>query len=201
MVVWTGFSAIATAAQWAADRLSLLSTMMASANPWLSGLVLIAAGLFQFGPLKHACLRRCRTPMGFILTEWRPGTGGVFVTGLRHGVYCVGCCWALMALFFVFGTMNLVAAAGLAALVFAEKALPGGTVIARIFGIGFAAAGSCAYPVARLSSTHSMVVVATGPMVEARPWSRTQLAGADDESLARPAAAGALVSCAKVVPD
>jgi predicted metal-binding membrane protein len=141
VVVWTGFSAIATAAQWAADRHGLLSAMMASANPFLSGGVLIAAGLFQFTPLKHACLNRCRSPMGFLLTEWRPGPGGAFVTGLRHGAFCVGCCWVLMALLLVFGSMNLLAAAGLAALVFAEKALPGGPVIARVFGLGCAAAG------------------------------------------------------------
>ena len=141
VVVWTGFSAVATAAQWAADRNGLLSAMMASANGWLSGTVLVAAGLFQFSAFKHACLARCRSPMGFLLTEWRPGVAGAFVTGLRHGTYCLGCCWVLMALFFVFGTMNLVAAAGLTALVFAEKALPGGPVIARVFGVGFVAAG------------------------------------------------------------
>ncbi len=141
VVVWTGFSALATGAQWAADRTHLLSPMMASANSWLSGLVLIAAGLFQFSPLKHACLNRCRSPMGFLLTEWRPGLRGAFVMGVRHGAYCVGCCWALMALFFVFGTMNLVAAAALAGLVFAEKALPGGPFLARVFGIGIAVSG------------------------------------------------------------
>jgi predicted metal-binding membrane protein len=139
--VWTGFSAIATAAQWAADRSGLLSGMMASANPWLSSFVLIAAGLFQFTPLKRACLGRCRSPMAFLLTEWRPGPAGALITGLRHGAYCVGCCWVLMALFLVFGTMNLLAAAGLAALVLAEKALPGGAIVGRAFGIGFAAAG------------------------------------------------------------
>jgi predicted metal-binding membrane protein len=142
VVVWTGFSAIVTAAQWAADRSGLLSAMMASANPWLSGVVLVVAGVFQFSPLKRACLSRCRSPMAFLLAEWRPGPTGAFVTGLRHGAYCVGCCWVLMALFFVFGTMNLVAAAGLAALVLAEKMLPGGAIIGRVFGIGFIAAGA-----------------------------------------------------------
>lgn len=141
LVVWTGFSAIATAAQWAADRSGLLSAMMASANPWLSAVVLIVAGVFQFTPLKHACLSRCRSPMGFLLSEWRPGPAGAFVTGLRHGLYCVGCCWVLMALFFVFGTMNLVAAAGLAALVLAEKVLPRGAMIGRVFGAGLVVAG------------------------------------------------------------
>ena len=141
VLIWTGFSASATAGQWAVERLGLMSDMMASASAWLSGLVLIGAGLFQFSPLKHACLARCRSPMGFLLTEWRPGRLGVFFTGLRHGMYCLGCCWALMALLFVFGTMNLVAAAGLAGLVLAEKALPAGPLIARSAGVAFAAWG------------------------------------------------------------
>ncbi len=141
VVVWTAFSAVATAAQWALERAGLMSNTMASANVWLTGLVLVAAGLYQFSALKYACLTRCRTPMGFLLTEWRPGVRGVFVTGLRHGAHCVGCCWALMALLFVFGTMNLAAAAGLAALVLAEKALPGVPVIARVIGVALAGWG------------------------------------------------------------
>jgi predicted metal-binding membrane protein len=141
VVVWTGFSALATGAQWAAERGGLMSMMMASANAWLSGLLLLGAGLFQFTPLKHACLARCRSPMGFLMTAWRPGVGGAARTGLRHGMYCVGCCWAMMGLLFVFGTMNLVAAAGLAVLVLAEKALPGGAVIARVAGMLLIVAG------------------------------------------------------------
>jgi predicted metal-binding membrane protein len=141
VAIWTGFSASVTAGQWAVERAGLMSGMMASASAWLSGLLLIGAGLFQFSPLKHACLARCRSPMGFLLTEWRPGLRGVFITGLRHGLYCLGCCWALMALLFVFGTMNLIAAAGLAGLVLAEKALPGGALVARVAGVAFAGWG------------------------------------------------------------
>lgn len=131
LVVWIGFSAVATLGQWLLERARLMSAMMASANAFLSGALLIAAGLFQWSPLKHACLTKCRSPMSFILNEWRPGVGGAFLSGVRHGVYCAGCCWALMALLFVFGTMNLVAAAALAILVLAEKALPWGERIAR----------------------------------------------------------------------
>ena len=141
VVVWTAFSGAATAAQWALEGAGLMSNMMASANVWLTGLVLVAAGLYQFSALKYACLTRCRSPMGFLLTEWRPGFRGAFVTGLRHGVHRLGCCWALMALLFVFGTMNLAAAAGLAALVLAEKTLPGGPAIARVFGAALAGWG------------------------------------------------------------
>ena len=111
-----------------------MSNMMASTDPWFSGLLPVAAGLFQFSALKHACLSRCRSPMGFLLTEWRPGLHGTFFTGLKHGGYCVGCCWALMALLFVFGTMNLIAAAALTGLVLVEKVLPRGPLIARIAG-------------------------------------------------------------------
>ncbi len=135
VVVWIGFSAAATGAQWLLERVRLMSDMMASANAVLSGALLIAAGLFQWSPLKHVCLSKCRSPMSFILNEWRPGVRGAFVTGVRHGVYCLGCCWALMALLFVFGTMNLVAAAALAILVLAEKALPWGVAIARAAGV------------------------------------------------------------------
>jgi predicted metal-binding membrane protein len=141
LLVWTGFSAAATGGQWLAERAGLMSDLMASANAWLSGGLLVGAGLFQFSPLKHACLGRCRSPMGFLITVWRPGLRGAFVSGLKHAMYCVGCCWALMALLFVFGTMNLLAAAGLTVLVLAEKALPGGPLVARIAGVAFAGWG------------------------------------------------------------
>lgn len=142
VVVWIGFSAVATAAQWWLEDRGLMSGMMASANALLSGALLVAAGLFQWSPLKHACLRKCRSPMTFILHEWRPGVGGAFMTGLRHGAYCTGCCWALMALLFVFGTMNLMAAAALGILVLAEKSLPWGHWIARVAGTLLAAFGT-----------------------------------------------------------
>ena len=120
--------------QWLATRTELMSNMMASTDPWFSGLLLIAAGVYQFSTLKHACLSHCRSPLGFLLTEWRPGLCGTFFTGLKHGGYCVGCCWALMALLFVFGTMNLIAAAALTGLVLIEKVLPRGPLIARFAG-------------------------------------------------------------------
>jgi predicted metal-binding membrane protein len=134
VLIWTGFSAAATGGQWLAEQTGLMSDMMASADPRFSGLLLIGAGLFQFTPLKHACLRHCRSPLGFLLTAWRPGLRATFFTGLRHGCTCLGCCWALMALLFVFGTMNLIAASALTALVLVEKMLPGGPLVARLAG-------------------------------------------------------------------
>ena len=89
--------------------------MMMSTSPVLGGILLIAAGLFQWTPLKYACLSRCRSPLGFLMTEWRDGTRGALHMGLKHGAYCIGCCWMLMALLFVAGVMNIlvVAAIGL----------------------------------------------------------------------------------------
>ncbi len=141
VAVWVGFGAVATLAQWMAEQASLMSPAMASASAWMSALVLVGAGLFQFSPLKQACLSRCRSPLGFLIGERRHGASGAFVTGLRHGMFCVGCCWALMALFFVFGTMNLVAAAALTVLVVAEKTLRGGWMIARVAGAALVVAG------------------------------------------------------------
>jgi len=115
---------------------------MASASPIFSGTVLIAAGIYQFTPLKGACLAKCRTPLAFLLTEWRDGIRGAFVMGLRHGLYCVGCCGLMMALLFVAGVMNLVWIALLALVVLAEKALPYGQWVGRVLGIAAAAWGA-----------------------------------------------------------
>lgn len=92
---------------------------------------LLGAGVWQLTPLKHACLRRCRTPLGFLITEWRPGARGALVLGLRHGTECVLCCWALMAVMLGLGTMNLAAMAILTVLMAAEKVAPGGHHIGR----------------------------------------------------------------------
>ena len=141
LVVWTGFGALATLAQFALDQARFMSMTMASANRGFTAVVLLVAGAFQFTPYKYSCLRRCRSPMGFLLTEWQPGVAGIFATGVRHGLFCLGCCWALMSLLFVFGAMNLVAALGLTVLVLAEKTLPAGAWIGRLAGAAFVAWG------------------------------------------------------------
>jgi predicted metal-binding membrane protein len=115
---------------------------MASASPRFSGALLVAAGIYQFTPLKGLCLAKCRTPLAFLLAEWRDGSRGAFVMGLRHGLYCVGCCWVLMALLFVAGVMNLIWIALLALVVLAEKALPYGQWVGRILGIAAVAWGA-----------------------------------------------------------
>ena len=126
LVTWAGFSLAAVLAQWVLERLGLLSMAMASTSAVLGGVILLAAGLYQFTPLKHACLRYCESPLLFLSRHWRPGTRGAFRMGLRHGSYCVGCCWFLMVVLFVGGVMNLVWIVGLMLYVAAEKLLPFG---------------------------------------------------------------------------
>lgn len=134
LLVWTGFSVLATAAQWGLHAAALLSPAMASANTLLGGGILLAAGLFQWTPLKRACLTQCRSPLGFLSTEWREGTRGALRMGIRHGAYCVGCCWMLMALLFVVGVMNLLWIAAIAGFVLLEKIVPRGEWVSRAAG-------------------------------------------------------------------
>jgi predicted metal-binding membrane protein len=142
LMVWIGFAAAATLAQWVLLGSDAIEPMMIELrSPVAAGLVLAAAGTFQWTPLKNACLSRCRAPLGFLLTEWRPGRAGALVMGLRYGLFCVGCCWALMALIFVFGAMNLLAIITLTGLVVLEKTVPGGDQFARAIGIGLIGLG------------------------------------------------------------
>jgi predicted metal-binding membrane protein len=141
LVVWSVFSAVATVAQWRLHHAALLSSMMVSNSPLFGGMLLIGAGVFQFTPIKNACLTHCRSPIGFFMTEWREGTRGAFYMGVHHGIYCVGCCWLLMALLFVAGVMNLLWVAVIAAYVFVEKIVPAGNWVGRAVGLCTIAAG------------------------------------------------------------
>lgn len=134
LLVWTGFSVLAMLVQWGLHSAALLSPMVLRTSPLLGGLVLLAAGLFQWLPLKSACLTHCRSPLGFLMTDWREGHRGALIMGLRHGTYCVGCCWCLMALLFVAGVMNLLWVATLAAFVLVEKVVPRGDLVGRLAG-------------------------------------------------------------------
>ena len=142
VVVWGAFSAVAALAQWGLHQAALLSPMMMATAPWLGAVLLIAAGVFQFMPLKDACLAKCRTPLGFLMTEWREGTWGAFIMGIRHGGYCTGCCWALMALLFVGGVMNLLWVAALAVFVLVEKVAPAGRWLGKVGGVVLIAWGA-----------------------------------------------------------
>jgi predicted metal-binding membrane protein len=143
LLAWTAFSLVATSAQWALERAALLSPMMESASNRLGAAVLIVAGLYQWAPLKDACLSHCRSPLLFIQQHggFRREPYGALALGFRHGVFCIGCCWALMALLFVGGVMNLFWIAALAILVLIEKVMPFGRVVARVAGLAFIAGG------------------------------------------------------------
>lgn len=135
LIVWASFSAVATVAQWGLHSIALLSPMMVSTSPLLGGVLLIGAGIFQFTSLKQSCLTHCRTPLGFLMSEWREGKQGALRMGLQHGAFCVGCCWLLMALLFVAGVMNLLWVATIAAYVLIEKVTPEGHWVSRAIGL------------------------------------------------------------------
>jgi predicted metal-binding membrane protein len=132
--VWTAFSLTAAVAQAWLEQKALLSPTMASSNRWFAAGVLIAAGAYQLLPIKDRCLAHCRAPAHFISSHWRRGTAGAFRMGLRHGAYCLGCCWVLMALLFVGGVMNLLLIAGLIAFIALEKLLPFGRAVGLVTG-------------------------------------------------------------------
>lgn len=142
LLSWAGFSGVATSLQWGLERAGLIHQMMMwSISPVFTGSLLIAAGLYQLTPLKTVCLEHCRSPAQYLAEHFRPGPGGAFRLGWRHGAYCLGCCWFLMALLFAGGIMNLVWIAGLAVYVLIEKVVPKGQLIAKAAGIGLLIAG------------------------------------------------------------
>jgi predicted metal-binding membrane protein len=134
--IWIAAGVIAAMGQWGMHNLALLSAEMAASSPRLAASILIVAGVYQLTALKHRCLVHCRSPLGFLMTNWRSGTLGAFQMGSRHGVYCLGCCWALMSVLFSVGIMNLVWIAVLTAFVLVEKIGPKGTMSARMGGLG-----------------------------------------------------------------
>jgi predicted metal-binding membrane protein len=131
LLAWGAYSLVAATIQWTLHRTLLVSDAMVSVSPLLSGALLLAAGAFQFTPLKAKCVAHCRSPLSFLLRHWQEGPSGALRMGIRHGTYCVGCCWALMALLFVLGVMNLLWVTGLAVLVLLEKVLPAGKWVTR----------------------------------------------------------------------
>src|ERR1700746_3658074 len=138
------FSLAATLVQWMIERAALLDSRMASASNVLGGIVLIAAGVYQWSPLKDVCLAQCQSPIGFLMRYggFRGDLPGCLLMGLRHGAYCIGCCWVLMALLFVGGVMNVLWIALLALLVLLEKLTPFGRWVVRAAGLACTAAGA-----------------------------------------------------------
>jgi predicted metal-binding membrane protein len=141
LAVWTGFSGAAALAQWRLHQAALLSPAMAGTSPVLGGILLLTAGVYQWLPLKSACLAHCRSPLAFLGNHWREGSRGALAMGVRHGLYCLGCCWAVMTLLFVAGVMNLLCVAAIAALVLAEKVVPAGPWVGRVAGLTLAGGG------------------------------------------------------------
>jgi predicted metal-binding membrane protein len=136
LTAWAAFSAVVTLAQWGLLTAALVSRMMESTSNAFSAGLLLVAGLFQFSRLKYACLAHCRSPIGFFMTEGRNGARGAFRMGLKHGGYCLACCWALMALLFTLGVMNLLWVSGLSAFVLLEKLTAAHQWISRLGGLG-----------------------------------------------------------------
>lgn len=142
LAVWTLFSLLVTFAQAGLQASFLVSPMMVSESNYLSGFLLIAAGIYQWTPLKDACLKSCQNPLQFFLFHWRPGLAGAFGMGVNHGVLCTGCCWALMLLLFVAGVMNILWIVVLTGFVLVEKLLPSGKGAGRITGLILVAWGA-----------------------------------------------------------
>ena len=134
LLVWCGFSVAATLLQWGLDQAGLLSETMAFDDGTAAGAVLIALGIYEWTPLKHACLRHCRSPTEFLVRHWRQDALGAVLTGMRHGIFCLGCCWLLMALLFVGGLMDLAWVAAIAILVLLEKTIPWGGQLSLLTG-------------------------------------------------------------------
>ncbi|HXD39093.1 MAG TPA: DUF2182 domain-containing protein [Ramlibacter sp.] len=141
LVVWFGFSALATALQWTFQAMDWVDPMIVSTSATLSGVLLVIAGVYQFTPLKKICLANCRTPFAFLLAEWKPGLTGAFRMGVRHGLFCVGCCWAVMALLFVGGVMNLAWIAAISIVVAIEKMAVRGKQLGTVLGVALILAG------------------------------------------------------------
>lgn len=134
LVSWGGFSVVAVALQWSLETARLMSPMLEVTNVWLGAAILVAAGVWQFTPLKSLCLHQCRSPLAFLVANWRDGRQGALRMGFLHGAYCLGCCWFLMTLLFFGGVMNLAWIIGLAVFVLLEKTLPLGHWLGRLVG-------------------------------------------------------------------
>lgn len=141
VAVWAGFSALATGLQWGLEQVALLTPMLVANSAWLGGGILIIAGVYQWLPSKQVCLRHCRSPVEFLARHWQHGTLGAFRMGLRHGAYCLGCCWALMLLLFAGGVMNLLWLAFIAIFVLLEKVTPFGQQVGRVGAVLLIAGG------------------------------------------------------------
>jgi predicted metal-binding membrane protein len=141
LVIWGGFSLAATLLQWQLASIGQVSGMMEFTSAPVAAALLIAAGLYQISPLKQACLRHCQHPLVFLMHNWRSGRSGALRMGMQNGLFCLGCCWVLMALLFVGGIMNLLWIAGLAVFVALEKFAANRPWITKLSSITLVATG------------------------------------------------------------
>jgi predicted metal-binding membrane protein len=149
LAVWAVFGLLAASAQWLLASLAQRATALhAGGSTPLAGVLLVVAGLYQFSALKTSCLKKCRSPLAYFLAHWRAGARGAFELGQRHGLHCLGCCWALMALMLIGGAMSLSWAALLTALLLAEKIAPAGPLIGRTVGLGLVGWGGALLAIA-----------------------------------------------------
>lgn len=146
LAVWTAFSLAVTILQAALQSNDLVTGMMVSANAWLTAGVLLVAGIYQWLPAKDVCLEKCRDPLQFFLFRWRPGVKGSFLMGAEHGAFCTGCCWALMLVMFVVGTMNLLWMAVLTVFMLLEKVAPNERLVTSVAGVALLVAGVWTLP-------------------------------------------------------
>tara|TARA_R110002073_G_scaffold229938_1_gene390868 strand:+ start:1486 stop:2307 length:822 start_codon:yes stop_codon:yes gene_type:complete len=135
LLAWTSFSIVAALVQWLLHGAGWLGGSLLSLRPLAASAILVGAGLYQLTPLKNSCLEKCRSPMGYFLANWRDGRLGAIAMGLHHGWFCIGCCWVLMLIMFVGGTMNVMTMALLTVFIVAERVLPAGPWVARIPGL------------------------------------------------------------------
>lgn len=141
LLTWTAFSLLATLLQWGLAEMRLLSPMMEAGNPVFAGLILMAAGAYQWAPLKRVCLTQCRSPLDYVTQHWRPGVVGALRMGVGHGLFCVGCCWVLMLLLFAGGVMSLAVIGAITLLVLLEKLAPFGHLSSRLTGVAMVGLG------------------------------------------------------------
>lgn len=134
-LVWTAYSALAALAQWGLHVATLLSHNLVITSPLLGGVLLAAAGVFQLTPFRDTCMSKCRSPLGFLMAEWREGRLGTLIMGLKHGLNCVGCCWLLMLLSFALGIMNIMWMAIVTVFMLVEKAYPRSQWVSRTTGL------------------------------------------------------------------
>ena len=141
IIISVGYSLLATFIQWWLHTNAMLTSFGASNSHTLSGILLCVAGIYQWSSLKHACLRFCRNPFNFLMGNWREGSSGALYMGFKHGLLCTGCCWALMALMFVGGVMNLIWMVVITAIILIEKVAPKGDIFAKIAGVAMITSG------------------------------------------------------------